>query len=344
MKAREGDLLETCENLIFDVKGLIHPVDRVIAFVRYFPDGSGRRTRRGRAFEKVYSLSRRYDLLQSRFPQYLLHDPVFDETLCEVPVDRVLKHYKPVENLRRMRSSKSLDFLEAKAVQFAELLKKRANVPWNALGISGSIMIGLHTLESDIDPVVYGSRNCKKVYSALKTMLEMDPGPVRPYTRRDLQALYDFRSKDTQTGFEDFIRTESRKTMQGKFSETDYFVRFVKDWNEIDENYGDVQYENMGDARVEARVIDDSQSIFTPCAYKVENTNSFEGGAAQHVDEITSFRGRFCEQAKEGETVVAVGKVERVMDRRRDHRHYRLLVGGKPSHYLIVKERTLSNQ
>ena len=56
MKAREGDLIETREGLIFDVKGLTHPPDRVISYVRYFPHSTGDRERGGIKYEKVYSL------------------------------------------------------------------------------------------------------------------------------------------------------------------------------------------------------------------------------------------------------------------------------------------------
>jgi predicted nucleotidyltransferase len=342
MKAREGDLLETDENLIFDVKGLIHPAGHVVAFVRYFPDEKGKRTREGRSFSKVYSLPKRYALLKNRFPDYLLYDPVFDETLCEVSVDRIKRHYKPDEKLQEMRSSSDLGPLESKALQFAQVLKETAGIPWNSLGISGSIMARLHTPKSDIDPVVYGSESCTRVYSALKSLLEKEHESVRPYTKQDLGVLFDFRSKDTAMGFEDFLRTESRKVMQGKFNGTDYFVRFVKDWNEFDENYGDIQYKNMGNAKVEATVIDDSESTFTPCTYKVENVKSLEGFRIERIKEIASFRGRFCEQARKGETVVAQGKVERVTHRKKNKEHYRLLVGGRHSDYILLKHGTLN--
>lgn len=337
MKVREGDLIETDGNLIFDVKGVVHPPSRVVAFIRYFPDERGTRARKGMPFGKVYSLSRRYALLKDRFPEYLVYDPVFDETLCEVPTDKVWKHYEPVVKLQEMRSSKELDVLQSKAIQFAELLKEAADIPWNALGISGSIIVGLHTRESDIDPIVYGSKNCRKVYSALRSMFDEKHELVKPYTRQDLKALFDFRSKDTETGFEDFLRTEERKVMQGKFIGTDYFVRFVKEWNEIAENYGDVRYKNIGNATIEATVVDDSESTFTPCTYSVPNVKPLDGFSIEEVTEITSFRGRFCEQARKGETIVAAGKVERVTDRRKKHEHYRLLVGGKPSNYIIVR-------
>ena len=113
----------------------------------------------------------------------------------------------------------------------------------------------------------------------------------------------------------------------------------MKDWNEIDENYGDVQYENIGNAKIEATVINDSESTFTPCTYKIENVKSLEGLRIERIEEITSFRGRFCEQARKGETVVAQGKIERVTDRRQNEEHFRLLIGGKHSDYMVLKHQ-----
>ena len=334
-RAREGDLLETTESVFFDVKGLVHPPGRIVAFLRYVPDSNGARKRDGNRYRKVYALSERYTVLRQLFPQYLVYDPVFNEYLCEVPVENVRKHYQPIDHLGDLRYREILDKAESQALLFAEILKKTANIPWNKLGISGSILVGLHTLGSDIDPVIYGSKACYKVYSALKSLLENNESQMKRYGQDELRKLFDFRSKDTVTSFENFVRTESRKVLQGKFMERDYFVRFVKDWNEIEEEYGTILYKPVGYTKIRAKVVDNSEAIFTPCSYKIDDVKTIEGVHVGSIEEIVSFRGRFCEQAKSGEVVIAQGKVERLQEEG-TREHFRLLLGNKVSDHMIL--------
>jgi len=336
LKTREGDFVETVEGLFLDVKGLVHPPNRIVAFIRYFPDEKGNRSQGMSTYGKVYSFSDRFALLEEDYPQYLIHDPIFDERMCEVPTDRLKMRYDPIMKLRKLRNSENLDPLESKARNFAVFLKEKSKIPWNAIGISGSILVGLHKVDSDIDVIIYGSVHCRKVNSALKEMLRDSDSVLRSYNVQDLERLFDFRSKDTVVSFEDFVRTESRKSFHGKFMNTDYFIRFVKDWNEIDEKYGDIQYKNLGQARIKGIISEDSESIFTPCKYMLKNTIVIDGSRSVTITEIGSFRGRFCEQAKTGETIVAQGKVEKVTDRRTNRTHFRLLIGNSPSDHMIL--------
>jgi len=341
MKTREGDLIETSEGIFFDVKGLIHPMDRVIAFIRYFPDEKGKRKKAEKSYTKVYPLQERYELLRKRYPQYLAYDSVFDEVLCEVFARDVKRQYVPSEKLSELRASKDLDSLEKKSLRLAEMLKEKASIGWDTLGISGSILAGLHTAKSDIDIVVYGSSNCRKVHSALETLLRRESSQLKRYTKAELKKLFDFRSKDTAMTFEDFVRTESNKVMQGKFLDTDYFVRFVKDWNEVEERYGDIQYKNVGYARVEATVVDDSEAIFTPCTYQIANVRFSEGSRSEPVKEIVSFRGRFCEQASIGDGIVSQGKIEQVRSTRNESQYFRLLVGNSQEDFIVPQYKGL---
>jgi predicted nucleotidyltransferase len=335
IKAREGDLLETTNKIVFDVKGLVHPPNRVVAFLRYVPDPNGKRKRDGTRYNKFYSLSKRYALLKQKFPQYLVNDPIFNELLCEVPLDDVKQHYQPIQGLRNLRNRKDLDDTQKTALRFVEILKENTGVPWSKLGVSGSILVRLHTASSDIDLIVYGSIAGYKVQATMKEMLEDKNSPFETYDLNGLRELFDFRSKEAITSFEDFVRTNSRKVSHGKFMKRHFFIRFVKDWNDISEKYGSKIYKSEGYTRIKATVVDDSEALFTPCSYKLNNVEILEGLKVEPIEEIVSFRGRFCEQARSGESVIAEGKVERVQQEGK-HDHFRLLVGSKPSDHMIL--------
>ena len=337
MKAREGDLLETLDGNIFDVKGLVHPLDKIVAFIRFTPDPMGERRRGNVRYRKIYPLEERYALLRERFPQYLVFDPVFGQWLCEVPIELVNRHHEPSSCLSQLRHKSALDVLRKQAVDFAQLLHAEAGVKWDALGISGSLLVGLHTDKSDVDLVVHGSENARKIHSTLESLLPNSIRGVKPYNKQDLRALFGFRSKDTQMKFEDFVRTESRKVLQGKFKDSDYYIRCVKDWKEVAETYGLICYKPLGEVTVSATVVDDSQMIFTPCTYGIEHVHIVEGKKLQLPCEVVSFRGRFCEQARKGERIIARGMIERLKGTS-EPEHFRLVVGNVTSDFMILAD------
>jgi len=333
-KAREGDFIETTEGLIFDVKGLVHPLDRVVAYLRYIEDPSGDRRRGEKTYIKVYSLSERENIIRGRYPQYLFYDPVFGEYLEGVPHKFVSKLYQPSRKVSILLNKPYLDQVETQALGFVQLLHDSSDVQLRKIGLSGSILVNLHRESSDIDVVIYGRKNCLSAYEALKRLMREKGSPVSSYGLSDLKRLYEFRSKDTWMPLEDFIRTERKKVLQGKFKGRDFFIRFLLDWDELDEKYGDRIYIPVGHAKVKARIEDDSDSIFTPCRYVV--SQEVEGTNIPSIREITSFRGRFCEQAKRGKQVIAQGKIEKVIEKDGTE-YFRLILGARPSDFMISK-------
>ena len=332
-RTREGDFLETHAGLIFDVKGLTHPPGHVVAFLRYYPDPLGTRIRRGVKYSKVYSLKARLKLLEERFPEFLRYDEVFERTMSEVPVSRIKTYYEPSVYLRVLSKRRDLDPVEQDAVDFADEIRREAGVPKESIGVTGSVLVQLHRKDSDIDLVCYGSREARRVYSALGRLLEDPESAIEPYDHSGLRKLFAFRKKDTELPYSDFVRVEARKKLQGTYRGRDYYVRLLKGWVEIPYRYGELRYKPMGRTEITAVVSDDSENIFTPCRYPLREVH-VSSGVDLPIREVVSFRGRFCEQARKGETVEAAGEVERVEGRLGVY--YQLILGSHKQDFLKV--------
>ena len=218
-------------------------------------------------------------------------------------------------------------------LEFINIIKGLADISLNKIGVSGSILVGLSSRSSDIDVIIYGSKNCRKAHDVLSELLH-EGKVLKTFNQSVLAARHMERNKETWTSFDDYVLHELRKSFQGCFMEREFFVRYVKDFDEIKEEYGDIHYKKMGYAKIVGSVIDDSEAIFTPCTYLLDNVETINGKERSPIEEIVSFRGRFCEQAKMGEKVTAQGKIEQVEKKGRIH--YRLLLGNTPKDFMIT--------
>ncbi|MHA1460697.1 MAG: hypothetical protein ACTSO8_04370, partial [Promethearchaeota archaeon] len=141
----EGDYIETINNsLFFDVKGFLHPNDRKISFLRFYPDQNGDRIRNGRCFKKVYSLEDRYSILRANYPQYIFFSKEFDLELQGVKIEDIKKIHTPREYYDGLKLRNDLSEIEKFSKKLCELFTIETNLPEKSIGISGSPMIGLN--------------------------------------------------------------------------------------------------------------------------------------------------------------------------------------------------------
>jgi len=330
-RAREGDFLETVDNFIFDVKGIVHPPDRVIAYLRYVPDEKGARTRLEVRYRKVYRLRGREAFLRNNAPIYSYFDPVAHRRLQGVPLEKIKVLHEPIKKLQQLSAKKSLGPMEEDALELVKLLRSATGLPLTRFGISGSLLVDLHDENSDIDLIVYGVRESRKVLEALKG----SEGKIllERYDKAGIRRLYEARSMRNAMNFSAFMMHEKRKFLEGRFRKRDYFIRCIKDWSEVHEKYGDRYYYPLGSSIIRAIVDDHSENILTPCVYKVTQAKVLSGKKTAVPSQVVSFRGRFCEQAFQGERVQARGRVERVVNRKGEW--YRMVVGENPRDHLV---------
>ena len=334
LRFREGDFIETSEGLIFDVKGLTHPPNKVIAFVRYVPSSEGYRERYGCRYLKVYDLNDRFNFLKKQFPHYLSFDPIIGEEIIEVPLDRITQHYQPINKVIELRSKSPLNFLEKKALKFIDRISTVIQMPQDSIGISGSLLVSLSSSTSDLDLIVYGIDNAQKVDHALTNLLDKEED-FKKYTVNNLKLRYKARSISSGIKWEEYMFHEQRKSFQGFFDKTEFYVRYIKDWSEVQEVYGDRVFIPMGRAKISGIITNDSDSLFTPCNYGIEDVKVLEGIAAKPIVGISSFRGRFCRQALVGEHVLAYGKLEKIIQNKINS-WYRLVLGNTPNDFLVT--------
>jgi predicted nucleotidyltransferase len=335
--AVESFYLETVEGLFFAVKGLEHPPDRKIAVLRYVPDPERPdRIKDGTAYRRLYHFKEQEEYVGATCPQYRAYDPVFQATLQSVPQSMVRKVYDPRHRLQNMIRASAPERIKADAVAFTRLLREKADVPWSALGITGSLLIGLHKESSDLDIAVFGAQDGFRIHRALKGLLDSGAVPgLRRLDARGIELLYAERSADTRMDFVEFCRREKQKSNQGSFWGRGFFVRFIKEADEPGEHYGRWRYTPRGRATIKALIADDRNAIFTPCRYVLSDARGAGDAPLRDLDEIVSFRGRFCEQARTGQQVLASGTLERIQDSSGNIRH-RLLLGNFPEDTMFV--------
>lgn len=333
-RAFEGFALESRDGLVFTVKGHVHPPGTTVAYLRYAPDPEGTRQRDGVRYRRLYAFGEQLEELSRHGRDYLVDDPVFGVTLQVVPDEHVRRVHDPRARLRELYEQGPRDDVEAAALAVGELLARESGLPADCVGLTGSLLFGLHEPASDVDLVVYGAAEGRAVRDALLRSLPDPASPLRLPDASELAALGAAHRADTPLPPEDFVRLQARKVNESRFAGRSVFVRFVKLPRETYERYGDPRYEAAGAATLQARVADDRDGLFSPCAYRVESVAALDGTVPPELDEIVSFRGRFAEQARTGERVEARGAVERV--RWADGRiSARLTVGGTRGDYLV---------
>jgi hypothetical protein len=225
--------------------------------------------------------------LKDNYPVYI------DNTGQYVPKKRVKRIYRPEERLGEIRR-KQRDEIERKVGALSELF---ASIPEEKKGVTGSILVNLHNTWSDIDFVIYGTKNHAKARELLRELIR--EGTVEALSREQWQRVYEKRFPGEKTlSYEEFLWHEKRKYHRGVIEGTVFDILLVRESRELRR-----QVEarlTLGYRTVRCRVIDASLAFDSPAVYKVR----FQDGT---LGELCSYTHTYAGQAFEGEVVEARG-------------------------------------
>ena len=326
----EGDYVETVEGLLFTVKGLSHPAGRIIAYLRYIPDKSGDRKRLGKKYRRVYDLKDTTEFLIEHFPKYVSYVGRLGLTLQTVPWYRIANSYRSRERLQELMADPKTE-LEKAVAEFTSTLSAESGVAIENFGVSGSLLVDLASLDSDIDIAVYGGEAGEKIYTTLK-FLRGTQTWITPYDDTSIRNVLKTRWGGTGLDLDVLLSIELRKVLHGLVKGREYFVRLIRNPEEVE---AEIRSKPLGDVRLSAVISDACESIFTPCRYQIKNCSLFEASMDENVSELVSYRGRFTEQVREGDAVYARGTLEEVDYG--DKFVYRVILGSRGD-YLVPFE------
>ncbi len=322
----EGYFIVTIDDLIFEVKGIVHPRDRVIAYLRYVP-----RKKSDSGYRKVYDLDERENYLQSNHPSYLWFSESHGRTVQSVPNSKIKYILNPVNRLTSLRNRiDEVSDLEKASVELAGKLVESSGIEWSDIGITGSQLVGVAGTDSDIDLVVFGSDICRRFYSKLSENIESIVG-VERYTGTILDEHVTFRWGAHESLRSVLRKIEQAKILQGLFRNYHFFVRLVKNSDDLDYVYGDFSYQEKGQQLVSGEIMNNEESIFTPCEYLIECDN------LPNIRKLVSYRGRFTEQISEEMFFEALGRLEIVTNHKEKTQFMQLVLGELPTDYLVPK-------
>jgi uncharacterized protein len=277
VNARIRDFFLTKEGWIFAVADYCHP-DGLRSMLRYVPDAAGEREAYGKRYRKM-DFDPAYEFLRRERPAWV-------RDLHVVPLSHVRRIYRPSEGLLAVAKS------DPRVGKIAGLLAK-AGITWGQMGITGSMLVGLHSPSSDIDFVVYGPLWWKARDIVARAKAEGKIGDLDEPTWKKI-----YNKRKPEISFEDFMRHETRKGNRGMIEGTYFDLLFTREWDQIQMQPSG---KPAGERQIEARVTNADFAFDSPAIFRLDHPE---------VKEIFCYSHTYAGQALPGETIEAKGVLE----------------------------------
>ncbi len=321
---RDGETLLTKDGFIFYVFGYEHPKKRLFAFLKYIPSSfahyfpirflkqkwnlNGLELSRP---EKLYTATNYQKLIETfrkYFQNYLYFCPFRGKELLSVPLDQIEKVFLPGECLQNIFNKKNRDELQEEAVELVTLLSKESTVPVSDFGIHGSVGLNMHSEYSDIDLVVYGSKNFKKLENSVN--------------RLAIQGIF----THVCTKKIDYSRKH-----RGRYKNRRFVYNAVRKNNEIYSDYGKYRYTPIKNVNFRCKIIDDKENMFRPAIYQIGNYSPEDTESeilkGQTPTIVVSMIGYYRNVARKDDIVRVSGTLERIQDLEENSEKYQVVVG-----------------
>lgn len=271
--------------------------DKYLSFPKYYFNCNGDKIK-GNNYSKWF-----VDVPQEMRKYYHYFEGVGEKVFL-VNKEDILEYYNPVLKTneimeRNLENDQHLEYTKS-------LLNKMNNffkISLGDIGVDGSTLLGDYKLTSDIDILVYGSENAKKLKNKFRSFGN-EPG-IRLFSKKDLLKNVDVPKtiytegfgENTQQSFEQFLRRYYGYINNKRFSIV--CVPKENDDGLIELNRKIKKYKKFAG---KVLILEDKHSLIVPARYKVIDEN-------KNVYTLEIFNHYGINQAKQGEIVYVTGQV-----------------------------------
>lgn len=320
----DGDTFVTKEGFIFNVFGYEHPANRVFAFLKYIPakfkdlfnigflerTWSYNQIKLFRA-EKLYTAQNYQTFLKTfrqNFPNYVYYCPFREKEVISAPLSAIDKVYVPRECLCILSKLERKDALQALTLEFIDLLSSKSGINFEDFGVHGSVALNMHSPKSDIDIVVYGSKNFRKLEQTVNRLVEVG-----------------------QLSFQANNRLDALRHFKGRYKNRVFMYNAIRKPEEIRSKYGAFKYSSVNHVNFTCSVKDDSEAMFRPAIYKIENYAPADQSSRLSEKKIPEFVvsmiGCYRNVARQGDRMKASGMLEQVKNLETGEIFHHVVVG-----------------
>jgi predicted nucleotidyltransferase len=320
----DGDTFVTKDGFILNTFGYEHPSDRVFAFLKYIPaqykelfhvEMLERTWQYGEnqlfRAEKLYTAKNYQTFIEAfrkNFPDYLYYDQYRDKELITAPLNRIEEVFVPKDRLVWLQNLPKRDKLQDMALELIKLVSKESNVGLDDLGMHGSIALNMHAPHSDIDFVVYGTENFRRVESAIERMVNA------------AKLTYIVGN-----------RLDAARKFQGRYQGKIFMYNATRKFEEVNTKYGQYKFIPLDPVRFTCTISNDRETMYRPATYKISSYKPLDPESELAIDKIpvqvVSNIGCYRNIAKQGSEIKVAGKLERVESTTTDEVFYQVVVG-----------------